>query len=168
MRSTAKVFLILSAIWGGLSVMSGTVFLFDEKILVGIISLISGLAALVVSIIALIKLSRARTRRDLLAIGIVTLLFANIVAGILFLKMGDYELNGGVGGYSYGIPYTVKETPDGESMSGNTGHTSYTSNTPPYGTPFGNPDVPPYGGANGAPFAAPKKDEETPKDETNS
>lgn len=151
MKNTAKVFLILSTVWGVISTLSGIITLVDGEYVIGAISLVSGLLAAVISIIANRRLARAMTKRELRGIGIVTLLFANVVGGILLLTMSDYEL----GGYTQGIPYYV-QTPNGQQPYGQQPY----GQQPPYGqsyqnTTYRDPNMPPYGGAYGAPFAAP-------------
>ena len=154
MKNTAKVFLILSTVWGVISTLSGIITLVDGEYVIGAISLVSGLSAAVISIIANRRLARAMTKRELRGIGIVTLLFANVVGGILLLTMSDYEL----GGYTQGIPYYV-QTPNGQQPYGQQPHGQSYQNTT-----YRDPNMPPYGGAYGAPFAAPTQNTEEATD----
>ena len=186
MRSTAKVFLIMSAIWGGLSFFTGAASLMMGAIAAGIISMISGAMAFVISMAALRSLKRAKSRKDLRAIGIVTLLFANTVAGILFLCMNEYELGDTRSGYYGQQPFGQNpygQNPYGQNPYGQNPYGQQPFGQNPYGqNPYGqqsygqqhnNPNVPPYGGAYGAPYAAKKEDtptdgavEDTPIDTT--
>ena len=179
MRKTAKVFLILSMIWGGLALFTGGISTLMGSLDVGIISMVNGFVALSVSFVALRKLSRAKTRRELRLIGIITLLFGNTVAGILFLTMNEYELGDERERFRqnpYGFP-PYGQPPYGQPPYGQSPYGQPPYGQPPYGqAPYGqrqNPNVPPYGGAYGAPYAAkpnPTPDttpvDETPMDET--
>ena len=156
MRSTAKVFLILSMVWGGISVLTGGAYVIASEMAAAVISIASGAMAFVVSLFALRALKRAKTRRDLRVIGILTLLFANVVAGILFLCMNEYELGDTRSCYQNQPPYG--QAPYGQAPYGQApyGQAPY-NQTPPQ-----NQNVPPYGGVYGAPYAAKKED--TPTD----
>jgi len=178
MRSTAKVFLILSAIWGGISFVTGLFSLIVGSTVTGLISMINGVLAFSVSLVALTVLKRAKTRKDLRVIGILTLLFANIVAGVLFLCMNEYEL-GDTRTQYYGQPpfgqqpygqQPYGQPPYGQQSYGQQSYGQQPYGQQPYGQPpFGqqpygqqhnNPNVPPYGGIYGAPYA--KKNGEEP------
>lgn len=197
MRSTAKVFLILSAIWGGISFVTGLFSLIVGSTVTGLISMINGALAFSVSLVALTVLKRAKTRKDLRVIGILTLLFANIVAGVLFLCMNEYEL-GDMRTQYYGQPPFGQQPygqqpygrpPYGQQPYGQQPYGQSPYGQQPYGQPYGqppfgqqpygqppfgqqpygqqpygqqhnNPNVPPYGGIYGAPYA--KKNGEEP------
>ena len=160
MRATARVFLILSMVWGGISALSGAGAMALGELVAGAISLVNGAVAFFVSFIAIRRLARARERRELRVIGILTLIFANVVAGILFLCMNEYEL-GDTRQQYYGQP-PYGQTPYGQNPYGQPpyGQNPYAQN--PYGqNPYAQPtyqtNLPPYGGIYGAPYAAKKQ-----------
>lgn len=110
MKTAAKVFLILSMIASGLGflllLISGIIAMSvsgaadSTGILVGasaITTIIVGFVCLIpfiVGIIAYRKLDTAMYHNQLVGIGIVTLLFCNLIAGILILVMHDSDLRG--------------------------------------------------------------------------
>ena len=194
MRSTAKVFLILSMVWGGISVITGLFSAMLGSTLVGVIGIVNGAVAFAVSLVANQKLKTAKTRRDLRVIGIVTLLFANIVAGILFLCMNEYELGDlrapygqppygqppygqppygqppygqpPYGQQPYGQP-PYGQQPYGQSPYGQQPYGQQPYGQPPYGQRHNDPNVPPYGGIYGAPYAKKNDPPATPVNEEN-
>lgn len=105
MKTAAKVFLILSIIGsailifvGGFTYLGGTALLATDEVTAvtaissGISNVVSGLISLIFSIVSLVKLNKA-TCADDYSVGfrIVTLLFANIIAGIILLCMKDKD-----------------------------------------------------------------------------
>lgn len=96
MKTTAKVFLIISIIFQIL--MTITIFIglstsVNEAGAIG--AIIYGLFSLFgscVGMFALVKLNDAKTAKDLQATAIVTLLFCNLIAGIIMLCMKDENL----------------------------------------------------------------------------
>lgn len=182
MKSTAKVFLVFGIIWAVISGIVGLGYLFLDDVDGGIAFLISAAVCIGVSIYAIRRLNRAKSRRELVLAGILTVLCANIFAGILMLTMNEYELGTppyvqmpyGQSPYGQQAPYGQnpygQQAPYGQNPYGQQapyGQNPY-GQQPPYGqfpygqnpyanrNPYANQTVPPYGGIYGAPYAAPK------------
>jgi len=126
MKTAIKVFLILSYVAAGFTALDGLLYMNQGNFNFGIAQLISATVVVTVSIIAHQKLRTATCKRDLRTIGIITLLFGNMIAGILMLCISDQEL-----------------------MPKNQQYNPYNN---PYGSPYGNPYNGPYGGPYGSPY----------------
>ncbi len=127
MKITIRVFLIITYVVSGITLLDGVSLLLQGDLAMGVYSLVSAAITIPFTIIAHVKLERATSRRELLPIGILTLLFSNVVAGILMLCIPDNSLapkNQQFNPYNnpYGNPYN------------------------PYGSPYGNTYNGPYGG----------------------
>jgi len=130
MKTAIKVFLILSYVGAGLTALGSLSYLAEGDTAIGIAQLVNAAIVVAVSIIAQKKLATATCRRDLLAIGIFTLLFSSLIAGILMLCISDREL----------MPKNQQFNPYGNPYNN------------PYGNPYGNPYSNPYNGPYGAPY----------------
>ena len=157
MKTAIKVILILTLVYLPFMLLVGIVAMATDGSKVGLIqgisSIVSFAIATPVCIVALVKLSKAKCRKDLQVIGIITLLFGQLWAGILMLTISDAALDptpykspygqppyGAQGPYGtpYGTPYGQGNTPPYGTPYGQ-------GNTPPYGTPYGQGNMPPYG-----------------------
>ena len=165
MKTAIKVFLIISYIGAGFSTLDAISFLSQGNRAVGIFMLINAAIVVAVAIIAQRKLATATCRADLRGIGIITLLFSNLIAGILMLCISDYELTPNTQQYNpysnpygnpYGSPYgSPYNDPYGSPYSGQQQNPNAQQQ---YQSPFGSP----YGNPTGTPFNAPQ--DETPKE----
>lgn len=103
MKTASKVFIIISLVLGAICIFLGLAerFLsslastYEEIMLLttsGVKLMIFGTVSLIVSIIALNKLSSATTHSQLVGISVCTILFCSLLGGIFMLLIKDEEL----------------------------------------------------------------------------
>ena len=143
MKTAIKVILILTLVYLPFMLLVGIVAMATDGSKVGLIqgisSIVSFAIATPVCIVALVKLSKAKCRKDLQVIGIITLLFGQLWAGILMLTISDAALDPTPYKSPYGQPPYGAQGPYGT----------------PYGTPYGQGNMPPYGNPYGSPYGNP-------------
>lgn len=153
MKTAIKVFLIISIVFGAFNLLAAIGYLAAGEMVQGITSLILGACPIIMGSIALGKISSATSRQGLTGLGVLVLLFCNVIAGILILVSSERD-------YAPQQPYNTPYNPYGNSPYGNTnnpyGNTPYGTNNP-YGgqqtpPPYNQPNQTPYGGS---PYSAP-------------
>lgn len=162
MKTAIKVFLIISIVVGAFNLIAGIGYLAGGEVTLAVTSLIMGICPIIIGSITLGKISSATSREGLTGLGVVVLLFCNLIAGILILVSSDRD-------YAPKQPYNTPYNPYGNPNSpyGNTnnpyGNTPYGTNNPytpnnPYGgqqttpPPYNQSNQTPYGGS---PYSAP-------------
>lgn len=98
MKKATKVFLYLALIGWAIAFTAGFavgcgIFQGGYSFIGGIFLTIYSIVPFIVACIALKRLDSAVTRDDLIGIGVVTLIFCSMVAGILMLCISDDDLN---------------------------------------------------------------------------
>lgn len=94
MKTASKVFIIISIVIGSIYALVGFVFLFNPlSAAYGVVSIIFCAVLLIVGFNALGKLEDARSHEDLIAIGILTIIFCSFLGGLFMLLIKDEELN---------------------------------------------------------------------------
>ena len=159
MKTAIKVILILTLVYLPFMLLGGIVAMATDGSKVGLVqgisSIVSFAIATPVCIVALVKLSKAKCRKDLQVIGIITLLFGQLWAGILMLTISDAALDPAPYKSPYGQPPYGAQGPYGTPYGTPYGQ----GNMPPYGTPYGQGNMPPYGTpygqGNTPPYGAP-------------
>jgi len=100
MKTAAKVFLIISMVAGGIGFLFGIVALTNPTLaksladfgLTGVNFIVQGILSLTFGSIALYKLGKACTQRELVPWGVCALLFCSLLSGIFLLLVKDEEL----------------------------------------------------------------------------
>lgn len=103
MKTASKVFLILSIVCGAILMICGAYFAFGsfegtpedlaDITSSGISLIVTGILMLVVAILALVKLKKAKTHKELVGIGICAIFFCSLLAGAFILSIKDEDLN---------------------------------------------------------------------------
>ena len=144
----ANLFLVLSCIFLGIDVPTNLYYYVTQKQESYLIFAISSALTVFICLFAIVKIKNAKTKKELLPTAIITLLFGNLVAGILMLCLKDQDLNPVTFSYTdpYGSPYRAPNADPYGSPYGST----------PYNGPYGGP----YGGASANQEEKDKKEEE--------
>ena len=154
MKTAINVFLYLSYIGAGLNVWDAIDYFSKDNAAIGLALLVNAFIVTAVALLAQKKLATATCKRDLRGIAIITLLFSNLVAGILMLCIPETAFATPTQHYN---PYT---NPYGNPYNSPYGAPYGTQqNQSPYGSPYGNP--------TGTPFTSQKEEESDETDQNN-
>lgn len=94
MKTASKVFIIISIVFGSIYALVGFIMLFDSTIApLGVTPIIFSAVLLIVGFNALNKLEEARSHEDLVAIGILTMIFCSFLGGLFMLLIKEEELS---------------------------------------------------------------------------
>lgn len=93
MKKTAKIFLIIGAVFAVFCLFPAIAAIIADYLAGGLILILYIVFSLVIALYAKTKLDEATKKDELLGIGILTLLFCNMIAGILILCLRDEDLS---------------------------------------------------------------------------
>lgn len=93
MLKTTKVFLIIGLVAGSLyGIGNAAQYLFNGNTVAAVVMIIVAVIVMIVCSLGLVKISKARKKADIsTAFCVLTLIFGNLIAGILMLKLKDED-----------------------------------------------------------------------------
>ena len=150
MKKAIKIFLIIAYVGAGINIANGLAYCEIGDKANGYTLIVSAILSIIITVVADRTLEKATCKRDLRGIAIVTLLFSNVIAGVLMLCISDKDL------VSPNAQQNRYDNPYNNPYSGQ----QYGSYSDPYGSPYGSP----YGNPGGTPFSSPSTEEESDED----